>query len=112
MVEIKFMSSKDTDEDTVIHPKSDNIEIMINHEADEIIERLFQSLLTRCQIRFETSMKDRDFIFDCTHLLNHKLHKNFFKRDGSYIDSTNWIKNKKARIYLIDKNNKKTFNAL
>ena len=87
MVEIKFMSSKDTDEDTVIHPKSDNIEIMINHEADEIIERPFQSLLTRCQIRFETLMKDSDFMFNCAHLLNYKCYKTNFKRDGSYIDS-------------------------
>ena len=33
-----------------MHPKSDNIEIMINKEADEIIEELFDSLKTDIKI--------------------------------------------------------------
>ena len=32
------MSSIDNDEERVMHSKSDNIEIMINDEADEIIK--------------------------------------------------------------------------
>ena len=40
-IEINFMSSKDTDEEPVMHLKSYNIEILINKEADEIIEKLF-----------------------------------------------------------------------
>ena len=32
------MSTKNNDEERVMYSKSDNIEIMINHEADEIIE--------------------------------------------------------------------------
>ena len=38
-----------------MHSKSDNIEIMINDKADEVIEELFQSLLSRYQIELETS---------------------------------------------------------
>ena len=34
---IKFMSSKDTDEELLIHSRNDNIEIMINNKADEDI---------------------------------------------------------------------------
>ena len=41
-IEINFMSSEDNDEEFVIHSKSDNIEIMINDKAAEIIEELFQ----------------------------------------------------------------------
>ena len=37
------LSSMDNDEEHVIHSKSDNIEIMINDEADEIIKKLFDS---------------------------------------------------------------------
>ena len=37
-------------------------------------------------------MKDSDFIFDCVHLLYSKRHKVYFKCGGSYIDSSNWIK--------------------
>ena len=62
------MSSKDNDEDRVVHSKSDNVEMMINYEDDEVIEELFQSLLSSYQIGLETSMKGSEFIFDWVHL--------------------------------------------
>ena len=74
-ITINFISSKDNDDEHVLHSKSDNTQIMINDKADEVIEELFQSLLPRYQIGLETSMKDSDFIFDCVHLLYHKCHK-------------------------------------
>ena len=55
-IAINFISSKDTNEERVMHSKSDNIEIMINDKADEVTE-LFQSLLSRYEIRLEISMK-------------------------------------------------------
>ena len=57
-----------------MHSKSDNMEIIINDKADEIIE-LFQSLLSRYQIGLETSMKGSDFVFDCVNLLYYKCQK-------------------------------------
>ena len=42
-----FISPTDYVEKGVMHLKSDNIEIMINDEADEIIEELFDSLKNR-----------------------------------------------------------------
>ena len=42
-----FISSIDNDEEHVMHSKSDNIEIMMNDKADEIIEELFDSLKNR-----------------------------------------------------------------
>ena len=33
----------DNDEERAMHSKSDNIEIMINNQVDEIIEELFDS---------------------------------------------------------------------
>ena len=45
---INFSSSKeDSDEPRIIHAKSDNIEIMMGSETDEIIKELFKSLLQR-----------------------------------------------------------------
>ena len=41
-IAINFMSSKDNDEECVMHSKSDNIEIMINDKADEVIRKPFQ----------------------------------------------------------------------
>ena len=51
------MSSKDTNEERVMHLKSDNIEIMI--KASEVKE-LFESLFSRYQIDLEESMKGSD----------------------------------------------------
>ena len=47
-----------------MHSKSDKIEIMINDKADEIIEKHFQSLLSRFQIGLETLIKGSGFAFD------------------------------------------------
>lgn len=37
---INFLSSKDTDEESLMHSVSDNIETMINDKADQVIEEL------------------------------------------------------------------------
>ena len=60
---INFISFKNTEEKRVTHSKSDNLEIMINDKADEVIKGLSESLLNRCQIRLETSTRGIDFIF-------------------------------------------------
>ena len=64
-----FISSIDNDdEDHVMHSKSDNIEIMINYQANEVTENLFDSLKNRYQINVK-SIKDCQFVFDYVHLL-------------------------------------------
>ena len=42
---INFISSKDSDETCNMHAKSDNIEIMMGSETDDIIDELIKSLL-------------------------------------------------------------------
>ena len=44
-MQINFISSKDSEETSTMHTKSHNIEIMMGNETDEIIEKLFESLL-------------------------------------------------------------------
>ena len=51
-----------------MHLKSDNMETMINNEADEVIKEHFDSLRNRYQNNLE-SMKGSDFAFDYVHLL-------------------------------------------
>ena len=46
-----------------MHSKNDNIEIMVNNEADEVIEELFDSLKNRYQNNLE-SIKGSEFVFD------------------------------------------------
>ena len=57
MIAIKFMSSKDNDEDRVMCSKSDKVGTMINDKTDEVKEEFFQSLLSTHQIGLETSIK-------------------------------------------------------
>ena len=45
---IKFISSKDSNETRIMHTKSDNIEIMMGSETNDIIEELRESLLQKC----------------------------------------------------------------
>ena len=54
-----FIFSIDNDEERVMHSKSDNMEIMINEEPDEVIKELFDSLKNRYQNNSE-SMKGSD----------------------------------------------------
>ena len=103
-----FISSIDNDEERVMHSKSDNIEIMISDEADEVIKELFDSLKNRYQSNLE-SMKGSEFVFDCVHLMYYKCHKVNLNHGGSYVDSPDWIKNKKATINPINKRDNKCF---
>ena len=49
-------------------------------------------------------MRGSDFILDCVSLLYYKCHYIIiFRRDGKYINSPNWIKNKKSTINPINK---------
>ena len=63
--------------------------------ANEVVNELFESLLSRYKIGLEISMRGSDFIFDSVQLLYHKCHKINFKRGGSY-DSPDWIKKQKS----------------
>ena len=75
-----------------MHAKSHNIEIMVGSETDKIIEELFKCLLQRYQEGLEEKMRGREFVFDSVNLLHYKIGLN---RNGSYIGSPEWLKNKK-----------------
>ena len=57
------MSFRDTDEECVMHSKSDNI-VMTYDKADEVIKELPESFLYRYQTGLEQSVKSSDFVFD------------------------------------------------
>ena len=71
---------------------------MTYDNTDEVIEEIFESLLSRYQIGLKTSMKRSDFIFDSIQMLYYKCHKINFKCSILYTESPNWIKNKKTTI--------------
>ena len=85
--------------------KSDNVDITINDEADEVIKELFDLSKERYQNNLE-SVQGCEFVFDYVHLLYYKRHKIDPDRGGSYIDSPDWIKNKNTTINSINKKDK------
>ena len=86
-IAINFTSSKNNDEERVIHSKSDNTEFMIYDSEDEVTKELFESLLNRYQIRLKASIRGSGFIFGCVNLLYYKFNKINPNRGGSYIHS-------------------------
>ena len=82
---INFISSKDSDEAGTMHTKSNN-------------EEIFESFLQTYQEGLEESMRGSEFVYDSVDALCYKLNKVSLSRGGSYIESSKWLKNKKATI--------------
>ena len=97
-MKINFISSRNVNDTRDMHSKSDNIEIMMGVNTNEIIKNLFNSLLQRYQKRLEVSMRGSDFIFDYVESLNYIFHKVDLKNSGSYIETPDWISKMKATI--------------
>ena len=81
---------------------------MISDESDEVIKQIFESLKNRYQNNLE-SMKGSQFVFDYVLFLYCKCHKINPERGALYINSPDWIKNKKATINPINKKVNKCF---
>ena len=95
---INFNSSKETEEEHAMHSTSDNIKLTSYNDANEVVDELFESLCLRYQENLETSIRESDFIFDSVQLMYYKCYIVNCKRGGSYIDSPDSIKKKKATI--------------
>ena len=88
-----------------MYTQSDNVEILTDTEADDIINELFKSFFKKYQEGLETKMKGSEFAFDRIDLLYYRLHKISLNRSGSYIDSPEWLNNKVATINPKNKDN-------
>ena len=79
---INFISSKDSDETRTMHTKSNNVEIMIGSETNEVIEDLFESFLQKKQEGLEESMRGSEFVYDSIDVLYYNLNKVSLSRGG------------------------------
>ena len=70
-----------------MYSTSNNIKLTSYNDVNEVVNKLFESLLSRYQDNLETLMRQRDFICDSVQLMYYKCLKISFKRSGSYIDS-------------------------
>ena len=84
-----------------MHSKSDNIEVIIN-EADadsfDTLKKIVIKIIwnqSKVAILSSIIVFNYEFVFD-VQLLYYKCHKINRNHEGSYVDSPDWIKNKKA----------------
>ena len=97
--EINFISLKPgSDETRVMYTRSDNEEFMNGSDTDEVIKLLFESFLQKCEENLQEKMKGSDFGFDGVNCFYYDFNKTNIYRGGSYIDSPQWLKNKKSTI--------------
>ena len=96
---INFVSLKPgSDETRVMYTRSFNKEIMKSSDTDEVIKLLFESFLKIYDLNLQDKMKGSDFAFDGVNSVYYDFNKTSINRGGSYIDSTQWLKNKKSTI--------------
>ena len=81
-----------------MHTKSDNVKIMNGIDTNDAINELISSFTKRYQKGLETKMKESSYIFEHVDLLEYNLHKISLNRGSSYINSPEWLKNKKVTI--------------
>ena len=82
---IIFFSSKDTGENRTVFVWSDNDEIRLGNETDEIVERLISSFLNNYQKEELILRNGSNFVFESVGLLSYHIHKTSLKRGNSYI---------------------------
>ena len=97
--EINFTSLKpDSNEKRIMHTKSDNTEIRIGDDTNDVIKKLLKSFLQRYQEGLQEKIKGSEFEFEGVNLLYYDFNKISLNRGGSYIESAKWIKDKKSII--------------
>ena len=95
----RCISSKNLEETRYVYSASDNIEIFMGTDTDEVIGVLFDTILQRFQQAIETSFNaGSEFIFENVDLLYYYFHRIDMRRGESYIETLEWLKNKKATI--------------
>ena len=93
-----FISPKDSDETRNMHTKSDNTEIIMSSETNDIIEELHESLLQNYRNNLEESMRGSEFVPSGIDLLYYNLQRISLNRKGSsYTDSPRWLKKRKKQ---------------
>ena len=86
---VNFVSSNDTGEIRTIFVWSDNEEIRLGNETDNIIKGLLNSSLNNYRKEEIVLRNGSKFVFESVDLLSYHVHKTSLKRGKSYIKSLN-----------------------
>ena len=89
-----------------MHTRSVCEELMSGSETEEIVEKLFRSLLQRYQDNLNEKMRGSDFIFNGVNYLFYDFNRVSIIKGGSYIESPKWLKDKKCTVNQKNNDNK------
>ena len=81
-----------------MHLKSNYEEFKTYDNRNDIVYKLFKTLLSTYQSGLETSNRGSDFLFDSVELIYYKCYRINFRRGRSYVDSPDWIKIQKIKL--------------
>ena len=79
--------SKDAEEERLMPSRSNSIKFISNNNGNEVVDKLFESILSRYRGNLEASMRGSYLIFESFQPLYYKCNKVNFKCGGSYIGS-------------------------
>ena len=96
-IAINFISWKDAKEERLMHSKSNKTKFTSYIDANEVIDKLSESLRSIYQGNLETSMEVSEFISDSVQLMYYKCYRVNFRGHDSYINYPDWIKKKKKQ---------------
>ena len=71
---INFVSSLDPGKNRIMDSKSDNVEIIMVIETDNVFKKLFESFFKNYQKNLQEKMKDNNFVFESVYLLYYSIH--------------------------------------
>ena len=103
---IKFVSSNDTGDIRTFYVWSENEEIRLGNETDDIVKSLINSFLNNYQKEQQVLREGSNFVFECVDLMSYHIYETSLKRGSSYIKSPEWLANKKV---IINPKNTKCF---
>ena len=98
-VDIGFYKVHIDDKRRITHfSKSDNIICIPSSDTSKILDELLSSLYEKYQVDLTTSRTSSSFVFESVEECNIHFHKIDLRRGASYIESPDWLKNKKCTI--------------
>ena len=89
-----------------MHTRSVCEEFMSGSETEEIVEKIFRSLLQRYQDNLQEKMEDSDFVFNRVNYLYYDFNRISISKGGPYIESPKWLKDKKSTVNQKNSDNK------
>ena len=93
------ISTKSFQETHIIYTKSETVEIFMGSDTEDVIDKLFNTLLQRLQRAQEISNeRGSEFIPDSVELLYYHFQRIDIRKAEPYIMSPDWILSKKAKI--------------